>query len=328
MRQAATRTCTTLRRLVARLWSSFIAQKTPSGTRPHTRGSMSIDKKLWDSWKGALRSQTKLSGIDTSDPKVIQFSMTSDDGNQWNLPLRTHKMFALGCDIVGYSRRSMEGQLYLTTSLFVAMEVATQALRNIGWLPTNEPRAVLPTGDGALIVTTELQHAFCLALALNMLVEDLNRGPFGGVQSTVESAQPARILPCEVRYALATGRLVEILDVTGRTNFIGDALVTCARILAASKGAHLLLEEAVIAEFLAHGGLNEIAQLGAPWGWGQAFHSARLQPRSVKTGQFTFFNVFGFYDNAAFVKAVGSSSEFSNTPRRYAIGSHDVTAIL
>jgi hypothetical protein len=236
---------------------------------------------------------------------------------------------------VGYSGRSLEGQLYLTTSLFVAMEVARDALRRLGWMSAAEPRAVLPTGDGALLVFGDLQSAFAFIMALNMLVEDLNRGPFGGIDESVERQQPVRILPCEVRYALANGQLVEIEDITGRRNYVGEALVTCSRILSASKGAHFLVEDAVMAELLHYGGINEVAEEGDPWNWQQGFHAAKLQTRHVKSARFTFYNVFGFYRSEAFLRAVAdaperntqAAAEFPTDGRRYTIGSHDVTAL-
>lgn len=291
---------------------------------------MSIDKDLWKSWNDAIRTRTTLTSIDASDPEVIRFVMTSDDGNGWNLPLRAPSRYVMGCDIVGYSGRSLEGQLYLTTSLFSAMNVAVMRLREIGWIPKNEPCAVLPTGDGALIVTERLECAFALTLMLNMLMEDVNRGPFGGVAQSVESQQPHRILPCEVRYAIARGRLVEIEDVAGRKNFIGEALVTCARILAASKGAHFLVDDSVIAEFLKHGGINEASRQSDPWNWGQKFHTARLQPRKVKNGQYCFSNVFGTYNSQILLNAVSKTSATDSwaDPRTYDIGSHDVAAIV
>jgi hypothetical protein len=287
---------------------------------------VTIDQKLWDNWKHALR-KTKLRQISKTGDEVINFETTSEDGTSWNLPLRPRHMYAMGCDIVGYSRRSLEGQLYLTTSLFVAMDIATTALRQRSWLSATEPCAVLPTGDGALVVTGSLQDAFALTLTLNMLMEDLNRGPAGGVEEKVEREQPCRILPCEVRFALAGGRLVEICDVTNRRNFVGEALVTCARILAASKGAHFLAEEGVVAEILRSGGLNEIARVGAPWSWGQELHAAKLQPRTVKGESFAFYNIFGFYNSEDFLAAAGAPEEFSGDTRRYAIGSHDVSCI-
>ena len=69
-------------------------------------------------------------------------------------------------------------------------------------------------------------------------------------------------------------------------------LESCARILSASKGAHLLVQDEVIRELLAHGGINEVSTLGDPWNWEQRLHTARLKEMKIKSGTFAFYNVF------------------------------------
>ena len=67
---------------------------------------MSVDKKLWENWKGALQTGCRLSAITTPTIGEINFGMYDDAGDPWSLSARPAHLYCIGCDIVGYLRRS------------------------------------------------------------------------------------------------------------------------------------------------------------------------------------------------------------------------------
>lgn len=283
---------------------------------------------LWKSWKEAVSSQATLTNVQ-KDKATTVFTMSDGKHPPWVLSLPRYRRYSLGLDIVGFTKRSPEGQLYLAAALLVAVDAARDLLRSIHWLGTNEPDVAIPLGDGAILLFETWEQAIAMMFAINMFIEDMNRGSTGGIDRKVDAEH--HILPWEVRYAVALGDVGKI-SAEGRPNAIGPGVSNCARILSASKGAHLLIQDEVMRQLNEVGGINE---LQGPCAWSQELHAARLPDRQVKSETFGFYNVFGAYTSekllAARKEAQAKKRNISkgerDPGRRYAIGSHDVATI-
>jgi len=107
-----------------------------------------VKDKLWRSWLdttgvgGEIKSAKRREG-------GIDFEFVADeDGSPYNLPLQVdEKKYTVGVDLVGFSKRATEGQLFLTAVLFSRLDSTIRLLRRVGWLRINYPSVVIPTGD-------------------------------------------------------------------------------------------------------------------------------------------------------------------------------------
>lgn len=286
-----------------------------------------VDETLWENWDGALKEKFAIAGFTRTD-QVATFTVRGDDGTDWNLPVRPTSVHVVGIDIVGYSKRSSEGQLLLTSFLFNRIDSTIKMLRKIGWLATTQPPVSIPLGDGAMLVfdgVSSVQFALGFIFCLNMWIEDLNRHHlYSATTQEFESAQPHPVLPLHCRFVLNGGEVIYIKDVNKNDNAIGPALVTNARILAASKGAHFLVDALVMNELNTLGGIDGIQTIGAPVNWTQSLYTALMPETKVKSAPLKFYNVFGKYGNAPLLKVLNSPAVGSAT---YNVGSHDVTSI-
>jgi len=68
------------------------------------------------------------------------------------------KAIIVGLDIREYSRRLPEHQLFLTMNLHIGIRRTIELLRSVSIIPPREPRVVVQTGDGALVVFTFLDY--------------------------------------------------------------------------------------------------------------------------------------------------------------------------
>jgi len=68
------------------------------------------------------------------------------------------RALVVGMDIREYSRRKPEHQMFLTMNLHIAIRKAVQLLQDTLSSPDYEPRIVVQTGDGALVVFTALDQ--------------------------------------------------------------------------------------------------------------------------------------------------------------------------
>lgn len=288
-----------------------------------------VDKKLWDNLKGALRGRFTFRSVDSGPDDTVVFGVEDDAKNSFALSLRPQKVHVVGIDIVGYSKRSPEAQLLLTGLLFTRIEATVSLLRQVGWLTATQPRLSIPLGDGGMFIFDDeasLQGSLAFIYCLNMWVELLNRQYIHSATSTqFEKDQPYPVLPIKCRYALNTGNVMYMQDVNGADNAVGDGLVRCARILAASKGAHFLVDAAVMSEIDAQGGIDGVDHLGDPWSWNQNFHTALMADVQVKSASLRFYNVFGKYDASRLLAAQGEQNPQGGAT--FSIGSHDVTSI-
>jgi class 3 adenylate cyclase len=73
-------------------------------------------------------------------------------------PLLGIEAIAVGLDLREYSRRDPANQLLLTLMLEAGIRKTRRILEGGGILPPQEPRVVEPTGDGALVFFTALDH--------------------------------------------------------------------------------------------------------------------------------------------------------------------------
>jgi len=290
-----------------------------------------VDEELWKGFGKAVTSKGTITGAKPV-PGGTTYSFRDEAGQDWNLSLRPRTAYVIGIDTVGYSRRSLNGQLLLTTWLFSIIQRSIENLRNINWIPNSQPCVLIPTGDGAMIVIDDdarLDVATALIYHVQMWVEDINRRHLGQkVSSKFNKSQPYPIVPIQCRYALAKGEIILMKGLNKELNTVGPGMVTCARILAASKGAHFLVEAEVQDDYDALGGIDGVQQQGDPWNWWQRLHSALMPEKKVKTATLTFYNVFGkFKPGPLIVRTGGSRGDAEGVPW-YNLGSHDVSTIV
>src|SRR5258708_1834977 len=110
-----------------------------------------IDEELWKGFGKAVTGKGTITGAEPV-PGGTTYSFRDESGLDWNLSLRPKIAYVIGLDTVGYSRRSLDGQLLLTTWLFSIIRRSIEHLRNIGWISNSQPCVLIPTGDGAMIV--------------------------------------------------------------------------------------------------------------------------------------------------------------------------------
>ncbi len=291
-----------------------------------------VDEQLWKNFRGALSGNGVIRSIGSAAPGTKTYGFEDASGQGWSLSVRTRTSYVLGIDIVGYSRRSQDAQLFLTTWVFEIIKAAVEQLRKIGWLPADQPSVLISTGDGAMLVWDDpayLQFAMAMLFCVNMWIEDITRRYAGrGVAESLNRSQPYPILPIHCRYVLAKGEIIPMLGLDGSPNGVGTALVTCARLLAASKGAHLLVQSEVMDDLDQHGGIEGVRAQGEPWDWHQSFHCALMSEASVKTAKLRFYNVFGKYRPVPLYTKLGLSREDVEGAPTYNIGSHDVSTIV
>ena len=290
-----------------------------------------VDKDLWKSLSDALGKKGTITGIQSGDAGAQSFDY-ENDADTWSLSIRPRPCYILGIDIVGYSRRSLEGQLLLTTWLFSIIQSSINSLRGIGWISGTQPIALIPTGDGALIViddTTQLGGAAALIYHVQMWVEDINRSHMArGVSRSFNASQPYPVTPIHCRYVLAKGQTVPIAGLNGEDNAVGPGLVTCARILAASKGAQFLVHSEVMDDFNVQCGIDGVQREGDPWDWSQSLHCALMPEKSVKSARLSFYNVFGKFKPVALLTRRGATEKEALGASWYNLGSHDVSTII
>lgn len=323
--------------LLSRFWGPrwLLATDPKLHAGQEARMTDKVDDKLWKNWLDTMGVPGEIKTAERN-ANGISFEFIDDEsGTSWNLPLRSQRKYTVGVDLVGFSQRSTEGQLLLTAVLFSRLDSTLRLLRQVGWVGS-DPSAVIPTGDGALLVFDSFNGAFATILTLHMFLSDVTLGRWCRVAPAVEPEGQMRALPFEVRYALASGELVPIKDVNRQKNYVGEGLVRVARVLAASKGAHFLVDERVMAECLARGGINATADEECDWS--QQFHVSRMSERKVKASCYTFYNVFGFFRPTGLMRRKADvdipdverrqwAYGFADTAQEYEIGSHDVSAI-
>lgn len=300
--------------------------------------SNEVNDKFWESWQGATsiegeikRAKRREGGIDFE----FVSDRPDDHGVSYNLPLPIEQKYTVGVDLVGFSKRPTEGQLFLTAVLFSRLDSTVRLLRQVKWLGHKDPSAIIPTGDGALLVFESFNQAFAAILALHMFLSDVMLGRWCRVSPDLDKTWPAPALPFEIRYALAQGELIPIRDPNGQLNYVGDGLVRVARLLGASKGSHLLIDERVMTERYNVGGIN--AQNEEECSWSQELHVSGRLERRLKSGTYGFYNVFGFFASTGLMRRLADtccndekrewSHGVANTSQRYEIGSHDVSTI-
>lgn len=290
-----------------------------------------VDEDLWKGFSDALGKKGTITSIQPAGGGTRTFGF-SNDVDTWSLSIRSRTCYILGIDIVGYSRRSLEGQLLLTTWLFSIIQSSINNLCSIHWIPGTQPSVLIPTGDGALIVidgTAYLGTATALIYHVQMWVEDINRNHMArGVSRSFNAAQPYPVTPIHCRYVLAKGETVPIAGLNDADNAVGPGLVTCARILAASKGAHFLVHSEVMDDFDAQWGIDGVQRQGDPWNWSQSLHCALMPEKSVKSARLSFYNVFGKFKPIALMMRKGASKEDAHGAPWYNLGSHDVSTII
>lgn len=288
-----------------------------------------VDKLLWLNFQAAVAARASLVSIQKGKD-AITYVVRSKEGNQWDLSLRATDAHVVGLDVVRYSHRSQDGQLFLTTWLFQLIAAAIMKLRMIQWIGDDQADLAISLGDGAMLVLDKegsLGAAMALVYLINMWSEEMNRNYIGQmVDPSVEEQQPYPILPMQCRFVVVKGKIIHTEDISSRPNAVGQALVTCSRLLAASKGSHFLIHADVMKELDQKGGIDGAAKLGGLWDWEQSMHVSQMAEKSIKARQLCFYNVFGKYSPRGPMVAAGVSPAAGCA--RYNIGSHDVTTLV
>lgn len=276
-----------------------------------------------------------------------------DDGGKFLGLLPCVKVITVGLDIREYSRRQPEQQLFLTMCLHAAINRAIDLLRRSGMVSGDEPRVIVQTGDGAMVVfasvsgshpafhmdrysrpedakkfarekyATELRNlprvaeqAFSFVFAMNCLLENDNRRQGFDVRP-VAGSPSVMVFPVSVRYAMSYGNVLFLSDVNGALNCVGRGMITCYRILTTDHGNHFLIEENLLRALDPFGGVNGIA--GGVWG--QQLHWAMLQETKVKSSIVRYADVFGFHSDGPLLAVQGRHLA---PGWQFQIGSHDV----
>lgn len=190
-----------------------------------------LDKELWEKFQKVIADNYVLTNVKVTS-NCRTYVMQDKDGQSWNLSLRPKNAYILGLDAVGYSRRSIDGQLFLTTYLYTIIKQSVAHLRQLKWMPGNQPCVVIPAGDGAMLVfddTIYLQFVLAILLHVNMMIEDINRNYLHRrVAAGLNRKQDYPILPLHCRYVLAKGEVIHMKELDGANNAVGPGLVTCA----------------------------------------------------------------------------------------------------
>jgi hypothetical protein len=281
------------------------------------------DRRLWDTFDTSLDSDPQIANIFEQEKEIL-FEEIDAGGQSWSLPIRKKIAYVVGVDIQGYSRRSNCGQLTLTAILSLRHGMSYSLLRQLNWIGSNEPQISIPTGDGALILFESWPNALAYILAMQWHLETVNRNIDRSFNWRTQCDSQYNLLPIHVRFALAKGNVMIFNDPNCLWNAVGNGMVTCARLLAASSGHHFFIDADCMNEIMQQGGINDVSQSIPSLNWEQSFHTALLPEKKIKSGTFSFYNVFGTYSNKNALLAIPQPSV---EPITIEIGSHDVSTI-
>jgi hypothetical protein len=178
-------------------------------------------------------------------------------------------------------------------------------------------------GSERLLLSRVASDAFAFVFALNaILAADGERKKFVVDEAGSEKCNEAMpVFPIECRFALSYDDVLLLMDINDSLNCVGSGMVTCTRILATDKGAHLLVDQKLLEDLEPHGGLTAIGD-GV---WGQRLHRALMGEVQVKTTRFRYADVFGFYNDGPLLQALGKRPD---EPKTYHIGSHDIGSLF
>lgn len=126
--------------------------------------------------------------------------------------------------------------------------------------------------------------------------------------------------PAESRFAVSFDEVLLLTDENGGLSCVGHGMVTCARILSTDRGRHLLIDYGLLRALEGSGGLQNLC--GGVWE--HRLHSALLDDVKVKSGEFRYTDVFGFYSDKPLLRALRRTHE---KPVLYHIGSHNMSSI-
>ena len=162
--------------------------------------------------------------------------------------------------------------------------------------------------------------AFSFIFALNaVLAEDNARQRFKDDSQRSRDSFPT--FPIECRYAVSFDDVYLLAnDLYEEPNCVGNAIVTCARIVSNDHGNHLLVDHNLMRELEPHGGIN-----GLRGGiWKQKLHHSLLSEVKIKSGSFRYADVFGFYNDDPLMQ---SKRRTNTAGKQIHIGSHDVNTL-
>lgn len=257
------------------------------------------------------------------------------------------KGVAVGIDIREYSKRVDMDQFVISTTLYANIRRAILILKNGGLPEIDEKILMIPTGDGAYVIFPDLdavdternsgkentmpsdsrlkrliETALSFIFILNIIItEDNYRKVFQKDSKNEKKNGEIDIFPLYTRYALNMGKLLFLLDSNGNLNCAGNALISCSRILSVDHGNHFLIETELLHRINElFSGIQNIGfnMLGT---WSQLLHFSEIPEHKVKSGNFRFADVFGYYYDTPLLKIL---NKHSLEPTRYNIGSHDV----
>jgi hypothetical protein len=166
--------------------------------------------------------------------------------------------------------------------------------------------------------------AFSFIFALNTILGDTNalQGSVASLPGSddYDKSFAVKAFPVECRFAVSYEDVLLLLDFNGQLNCVGSGMVNCARILSTDSGNHLLVDNDLIKGMERHGGLTSLA--GGLWG--HRLHCTVLDEMKVKSGQFRYADVFGFYNDRPLLQAFGRQHQ---EPLTHHIGSHNLLSI-
>src|SRR5215216_1848985 len=127
-------------------------------------------------------------------------------------------------DIVGYSLLKNEEQLYTVKVMNNCLSKLIPLMSKLSGIEQQVVQGFIPTGDGAYII---LNHEFCgYGLLLGLSIRN---------HLLWTSKEFLNDLYKGVRIAAHMGKVLPFNDITGRTNYVGDGLNDCARLLSVDK---------------------------------------------------------------------------------------------
>jgi len=109
-------------------------------------------------------------------------------------------------------------------------------------------------------------------------------------------------------------------DILNNLNCIGNAMVTCSRILSTDHGNHFLVDNNLLQMIASCGGLEKLC--GGQWG--QRLHLTLMNDVKVKSGVFRYADAFGYYHDRLLMDAIRKIHQRCET---YHIGSHNIGSL-
>jgi hypothetical protein len=209
-------------------------------------------------------------------------------------------------------------------------KLSTQAIKFLEKLPSRISHEIKIIANQEIIHADEVAGwAFSFILTLNCILKEYNvKQQFKYGCESKNKFYPT--FPIECRYAMSYNDVLLMEDLTkekiadskvhDNLHCVGNAMITCARILSTDRGNHFLVDTNLLNLLGMTGGLAKLC--GGEWG--QKLNQSVLEDLNIKGEIFRYANVFGSYNDSFLLNALHRIHLKSES---YDIGSHDVNSL-